>query len=158
MPKNINENRRRENEDIIGVTPENAESTELVPADLKEQMLAEIEEEREILAAKREKKSLEARMKDLVYIDNIDQITQKLVDKLLEEDKLDKFIDRMLEEGKGRDLQAIMIALGITLDKREKLLGFDEERLRRGEGKKTMFKVVFKGADGSQAGVSVETE
>lgn len=158
MPKNINENRRRENEDIIGVTPENAESTELVPADLKEQMLAEIEEEREVLAAKREKKSLEARMKDLVYIDNIDQITQKLVDKLLEEDKLDKFIDRMLEEGKGRDLQAIMIALGITLDKREKLLGFDEERLRRGEGKKTMFKVVFKGADGSQAGVSVETE
>jgi hypothetical protein len=158
MPKNINKNRRKENEDIIDVTPENAESTELVTADLKEQMLAKIEEEREVLVAKREKKALEARMKDLVYIDQIDQITAKLVDKLLEDDKLEKFIDRMLEEGKGRDLQAIMIALGITLDKREKLLGFDEERLRRGEGKKTMFKVVFKGADGSQAGVSVETE
>ena len=62
---------------------------------------------------------VEARMKDLVYIDRIDQITAKFVDKLLEEDKLEKFLDRMLEEGKGKDLQAIMISLGITLDKRK---------------------------------------
>ena len=76
---------------------------------------------------------------------------------MLDGDRLDKFVDRMLKEGKGKDLQAIMIALGITLDKREQLLGFDESRMRRGEGKRTQFKVVFKGADGSQAGVSVES-
>jgi flagellar capping protein FliD len=51
-----------------------------------------------------------------------------------------------------------MISLGITLDKREKLLSFDEERLKRNDGgKRTQFRVVFKGSDGSQAGVSVET-
>ena len=155
--KNLNKNKNKQQEKIIDVTPENVESTDLVPFDgTKEQVMAEIEKQTDVLAMKREKKSLEARMKDLVYIDQIDKITGKLVDKLLEEGKLEDFLDRMLEKGTGKDLQAIMISLGITLDKREKLLGFDTDRLQR-EKKKTQFKVVFKGADGSQAGVSVES-
>lgn len=148
--------KNKKDPEVIETIVENVESTDLVPAELKEQVIAELEEQKDVLALHREKKSLEARMKDLVYIDQIDQITAKLVDKLLEEDKLEKFLDRMLEEGKGKDLQAIMISLGITLDKREKLLGFDQERLQRDKKRQT-FKVVFKGADGSQAGVSVES-
>ena len=148
--------KNKKDPEVIETIVENVESTDLVPAELKEQVIAELEEQKDVLALHREKKSLEARMKDLVYIDRIDQITAKFVDKLLEEDKLEKFLDRMLEEGKGKDLQAIMISLGITLDKREKLLGFDQERLQRDKKRQT-FKVVFKGADGSQAGVSVES-
>lgn len=148
--------KNKKDPEVIETIVENVESTDLVPAELKEQVIAELEEQKDVLALHREKKSLEARMKDLVYIDQIDQITAKFVDKLLEEDKLEKFLDRMLEEGKGKDLQAIMISLGITLDKREKLLGFDQERLQRDKKRQT-FKVVFKGADGSQAGVSVES-
>jgi translation initiation factor RLI1 len=150
--------KNKKDPEVIETIVENVESTDLVPAELKEQVIAELEEQKDVLALHREKKALEARMKDLVYIDRIDQITAKFVDKLLEEDKLEKFLDRMLEEGKGKDLQAIMISLGITLDKREKLLSFDEERLKRNDGgKRTQFRVVFKGSDGSQAGVSVET-
>jgi hypothetical protein len=148
--------KNKKDPEVIETIVENVESTDLVPAELKEQVIAELEEQKDVLALHREKKSLEARMKDLVYIDQIDQITAKFVDKLLEEDKLEKFLDRMLDEGKGKDLQAIMISLGITLDKREKLLGFDQERLQRDKKRQT-FKVVFKGADGSQAGVSVES-
>ena len=148
--------KNKKDPEVIETIVKNVESTDLVPAELKEQVIAELEEQKDVLALHREKKSLEARMKDLVYIDQIDQITAKFVDKLLEEDKLEKFLDRMLDEGKGKDLQAIMISLGITLDKREKLLGFDQERLQRDKKRQT-FKVVFKGADGSQAGVSVES-
>src|SRR5690554_2498448 len=110
--------KNKKDPEVIETIVENVESTDLVPAELKEQVIAELEEQKDVLALHREKKSLEARMKDLVYIDQIDQITAKFVDKLLEEDKLEKFLDRMLDEGKGKDLQAIMISLGITLDKR----------------------------------------
>jgi len=149
--------RNKKDPEVIETIAKNVEATDLVPAELKEQVIAEIEEQKDVLALHREKKALEARKKDLVLIEDIDKISRKLIDRLLDGDRLDKFVDRMLKEGKGKDLQAIMIALGITLDKREQLLGFDESRMRRGEGKRTQFKVVFKGADGSQAGVSVES-
>ena len=149
--------RNKKDPEVIETIAKNVEATDLVPAELKEQVIAEIEEQKDVLALHREKKALEARKKDLVLIEDIDKISRKLIDRLLDGDRLDKFVDRMLKEGKGKDLQSIMIALGITLDKREKLLGFDESRMQRGEGKRTQFKVVFKGADGSQAGVSVES-
>ncbi len=145
---------RKKKEEVIDVTPE---TTDIVPYEDEQQHMEIVDRKRELLAREREIKALEARMKDIAYIEKIDSVTEKLMDKLLEGEKLGDFLDRMLEKGSGKDLQAIMISLGISLDKREKLLQYDEIRQKQSD-KKTKFQFVFKNADGSQAGVSVTTE
>ncbi len=136
--------------EIIEVEAEVVEETALVSLDKK----------REVLAREREIKAMEAREKDLYFVEGLSNISQTIVEKMLESDNLQKFIDKLLKEGKGKDLQALMISLGITLDKREQLLGYDDTRRQQGlgGGRRTKFEVVFKGADGSQAGVRVETD
>ena len=108
----------------------------------------ELEKRREVLA-------LEARLKDLRYIQKLDEVSETILDVLLEDDRLTNYLKKALDSGNVRAIQHILVSLGVTLDKREKLLGYDETRAA--QTKKTQFKVLFKGADGSQAGVSVES-
>ncbi len=106
------------------------------------------------LEKRREVQALEARLKDIGYIRKLDEVSETILDVLLEDDRLVDYLKRILDSGNVRAIQHVMVALGVTLDKREKLLGYDETRAA--QTKKTQFKVLFKGADGSQAGVSVE--
>jgi len=99
--------------------------------------------------------ALEARLKDLKYIQKLDKVSETILDVLLEDDRLTNYLKKALDSGNVRAIQHVMVALGVTLDKREKLLGYDATRAA--QMKKTQFKVLFKGTDGSQAGVSVET-
>ncbi len=114
-----------------------------------------IELSKQELEKQREVQALEARMKDLGYIRKLDEVSETILDILLEDGRLTNYLKKILDSGNVRAIQHIMVALGVTLDKREKLLGYDETRLK--QTKKTQFKVLFKGADGSQAGVSVES-
>ena len=107
------------------------------------------------LEKRREVQALEARLKDLRYIQKLDEVSETILNVLLEDDRLTNYLVKALDSGNVRAIQHIMVALGVTLDKREKLLGYDETRAA--QTKKTQFKVLFKGADGSQAGVSVES-
>jgi hypothetical protein len=152
--KKYRERKKREkegNNDIIDVEGEVVDSqTGLLPYHT-------IDAQKRELATKREIQALEARMKDLTYVYQLDQVTSTFLDKLTEDDKLEMFLNRILEKGTGKDLQHVMIALGVTLDKREKMLSYDSERADS-QKRKTRLKVMFQGSDGTQAGVSVETE
>ena len=132
--------------------PKNYNRAELIKAKHDVEM---IELSKQELEKQREVQALEARMKDLGYIRKLDEVSETILDILLEDGRLTNYLKKILDSGNVRAIQHIMVALGVTLDKREKLLGYDETRLK--QTKKTQFKVLFKGADGSQAGVSVET-
>jgi len=47
---------------------------------------------------------------------------------LLEDDRLTNYLKKALDSGNVRAIQHILVSLGVTLDKREKLLGYDETR------------------------------
>lgn len=120
-----------------------------------ERDVATIDQSKQELEKRREVQALEARMKDLRYIQKLDEVSETILNVLLEDDRLANYLVKALDSGNVRAIQHILVSLGVTLDKREKLLGYDETRLK--QTKKTQFKVLFKGADGSQAGVSVES-
>lgn len=122
---------------------------------VKQDNIATMELSRQELEKEREVQALEARLKDIGYIRKLDEVSETILDVLLEDNRLVNYLKKALADGNARAIQHIMVALGVTLDKREKLLGYDETRAA--QTKKTHFKVLFKGADGSQAGVSVET-
>jgi len=114
-----------------------------------------VELQKQELEKRREVQALEARLKDLRYIQKLDEVSETILNVLLEDDRLTNYLVKALDSGNVRAIQHILVSLGVTLDKREKLLGYDETRAA--QTKKTQFKVLFKGADGSQAGVSVES-
>jgi|BioPla2DNA2_1021312.scaffolds.fasta_scaffold128426_2 hypothetical protein len=120
-----------------------------------ERDVATIDQSKQELEKRREVLALEARLKDLRYIQKLDEVSETILDVLLEDDRLTNYLKKALDSGNVRAIQHILVSLGVTLDKREKLLGYDETRAA--QTKKTQFKVLFKGADGSQAGVSVES-
>ncbi len=132
--------------------PKNHNRAELVKAKHDVEMLELSKQE---LEKRREVQALEARMKDIGYIRKLDEVSETILDILLEDGRLTSYLKKILDSGNVRAIQHIMVALGVTLDKREKLLSYDETRLK--QTKRTQFKVLFKGADGSQAGVSVES-
>ena len=97
-----------------------------------DQSKQELEKRREVLA-------LEARLKDLRYIQKLDEVSETILDVLLEDDRLTNYLKKALDSGNVRAIQHILVSLGVTLDKREKLLGYDETRAA--QTKKTQFKL-----------------
>ncbi len=145
-------------EEIIDVIPEVISDTKEIAVIEERERLAKIDKSRTELARIREVKAIEARLKDLEYIEKLDKVGESILDILLEDDRMVKHLKKALASASAKQLQHILVSLGVTLDKREKLLGYDEERAKQGLGaKKTKFQVVFRGPDGAQAGVSVET-
>jgi len=145
-------------DEIIDVIPEVISDTKELAVIEERERLAQIDKSRTELARIREVKAIEARLKDLEYIEKLDQVGESILDILLEDDRMINHLKKALESASAKQLQHILVSLGVTLDKREKLLGYDEERAKQGLGaKKTKFQVVFRGPDGAQAGVSVET-
>ena len=100
-----------------------------------------------------------ARQRDIEYIDKFDNVIKIILETLVEsKESLAGSIRQIIESGNAKALKELMIALGITLDKREMLLGFDETRGRREDKKKLKLRVLFSGPDGTRAGVSYEEE
>ena len=124
-------------------------------ARVEQHNIAMMELQKQELEKRREVQALEARLKDIGYIRRLDEVSETILDVLLEDDRLVNYLKKILDSGNVRAIQHVMVALGVTLDKREKLLGYDATRAA--QMKKTQFKVLFKGTDGSQAGVSVES-
>ena len=107
------------------------------------------------LEALRRRVAVEAKHKDIEYVRKTDRVINTILTTLTEhEEDFKNSILRMLKEGKMRDFKELMVAFGVTVDKREALLGFDETRSMK--KRKFRLKVAFKGADGSQAGIMVE--
>lgn len=100
-----------------------------------------------------------AKQKDIEYIDKLDNVIRTILEVLVDgqEDIADS-IKRIIQEGNAKAFKELMIALGIVIDKRESLLGFDETRSRKEEKKKLRLRVLFNGPDGTRAGVSYEEE
>lgn len=104
----------------------------------------------------REEAALKARHKDIDYVEKLDDFISTVLDTLIGNRKtLEKSIVKMLEKGEIKKLKELMVALGISVDKRENLLGYDETR-RGADKRKLRLRVVWKGTDGSQGGVDVE--
>ncbi len=108
------------------------------------------------LESLREKAALVARKKDIDYVLQLDEFIETVLSTLAKDKvALSESISKMISGGNIKLLKELMVAIGITIDKREKLLGFDDQR-RRQDGKKLKFEVLWKGGDGSQAGVKIE--
>lgn len=104
----------------------------------------------------REEAALKARYNDIDYVEKLDQFIATVLDTLTDNKKtLEKSIIKMLEKGEVKKLKELMVALGISIDKRETFLGYDESR-RGKDRRKLRLQVVWKGTDGSQAGVNIE--
>jgi len=118
------------------------------------QSIAEITEELERL---RERAALVARKRDIDYVMQLDEVVETILSTLVDNKaNLANFVTKILQSGNARHLKELMVALGVTIDKREALLGFDQERSKGGQKKKMRFEVLWKGGDGSQAGVKIE--
>lgn len=101
--------------------------------------------------------AVDSRRKDLLYIRKLDVVIDTVLSGIIDNQKeLLSAINKMLKKGDMRGMKDLMVAFGVAVDKRESLLGFDETRHMK--KRRMNLKVVFKGADGSQAGVSVEQE
>ena len=117
------------------------------------QSVTEISQELEAL---REKAALIARKKDIDYVLQLDEFIETVLSSLANDKHvLAESIAKMLRGGNTKLLKELMVALGISIDKREKLLGFDDQR-RKQDSRKLKFEVLWKGGDGSQAGVKIE--
>ncbi len=105
----------------------------------------------------RKEVAVEARRKDIDYIRKMDVVMDTILTTLEDnKDKLSAAILEMLEKGNMKGLKELMVAFAVTVDKREGMLGFDETRQAR--KRRMNLRVMFKGPDGTQAGVSIEQE
>ncbi len=124
-------------------------------AEIYEDMDSLVEVSRQ-LQEMREKAALEARYNDIEYVNKIDDFISTILDSISEnQEGLAKTVVKMLEQGDTKRLKDLMVALGISIDKREALLGYDEDR-RGGNKRKMRLRVAWKGTDGSEGGVSIE--
>ncbi len=123
---------------------------------LKEEIgdLSEINKELDLL---RRSTAVDARRKDIRYIRQLDEIMDTMLTGIIEnKDDLRQAIKSIIQKGNLKLLKDLMIAFGVAIEKRESLLGFDETRQMK--KRKMNLKVVFRGADGTQAGVSIEQD
>lgn len=105
----------------------------------------------------RQQVALEARRKDIDYVRKMDVVIDTILTTLTEnKQKLSEAIVDMLDKGNMKALKELMVAFAVTVDKREAILGFDETRHAR--KRRMNLRVMFKGPDGTQAGVSIEQD
>ena len=103
------------------------------------------------------------RKKDIEYVEKIDDLLSVFLNSFTEviheDEKLFKgYIRKAFETGKFNQIRDMMISmLGIPLDKREMLLGFDETRQKK-RSDHVKLEVVWKNNSGEQCGVRIEKE
>jgi hypothetical protein len=113
------------------------------------------------LEERRQEVALAEREKDIEYIEKVDVLLDGILDAFVDVLKEDneafkKSVRKVLESGKLMHLKELMIALGVAMDKREMLLGFDNSR--GGNKKRMKLEVVWKSKSGEQCGVRVEAD
>ena len=136
----------------------------LITPEQEEKQVAEISNKIENLAdltiqleEMRKVSAYQARLNDIKHVENMDKFMNTVLEELVCEENLPKFkkaIGKLLDKGDMHGLNKLMMAIKMTQEARETLLGFDDTR---GQNKRKMkLQAVFKGPDGSQVGVSVE--
>ncbi len=119
----------------------------------KNTSVQEIEKAESQLAVERQKMALEARLNDIKYTSELSDLVETMLESLTEDPKIfKKSIKTVIEKGKMKELKDLMVALGIAIDKREALLGYDENRQQK-KGK-TRLQVRWMG--GAPGGVQIE--
>lgn len=109
------------------------------------------------LAQARKAAIYEARIKDLKHLQNMDTFIDTVLETLVEEKKSLKLsIKHMLKKKDMNGLHKLMIAMKMTQEAREQLLGFDETRVQNKQRMK--LQVIWKDAQGGTGGVSLETQ
>jgi hypothetical protein len=114
------------------------------------------------LKERRDEFAVEAKLNDIGYIEAMDKLIVCVLDGLTEavkdEKVLSESVKKIISAGKFRELKELMSAFGIIMEKRELLLGFDQTRAVSAADKKRMkLQVVWKGSNGEQSAVQVET-
>jgi hypothetical protein len=110
------------------------------------------------LTEMRKQASIEARKADIDYINKLDRFISTTLEAITEDPETWKeIVKQMLQRGKMRELKDLMVSLGITMDKRESLLAFDDTRVKPSK-KKLKLNVVWQGSDGSKMGAQAEVD
>lgn len=142
--------------DMLGrvkVTPEQEEEKKMELYNEAES-IAELKQR---IEAMREEAATTARAKDIDYVCKMDNLIKAVLDAVSEsEEDIKRTVQDMIKEGNMKAVKDLFVALGITIDKREMLLGFDETRKKQDGRQRLKFEVLWKSGDGSQAGVRIE--
>ena len=113
-----------------------------------------------MLTEKREEMMLTSRLKDIEYVNKMDELISIILDVLTEDgvkDKLRAGITKALEKGDMKQLKELMVAFAIPVDKREQLLGFDSTRTGDNK-KKAKISFMFSGSNGEKCAGQVEVD
>jgi transcription elongation factor GreA-like protein len=120
------------------------ESKSVVPAEI-ESLTAQLSQERQLAA-------LQARMDDLKHTEKLSDLLETMLDALTEDkEAFRKAVLKSVEKGEMKQIKELLIALGIAIDKREVLLGYDEQRQQKKS--KLKLQVLWKEGGG---GVQIE--
>lgn len=140
--------------ETVKITPDQEEEKKEVIGKNMESLAAMAEELDEL----RKEAAVLARKKDIDYVEKIDDFIKTILDTVSEDkEQMKESIRKMIKDGNMKALKEMMVALGISVDKREALLSYDEHR-RKKDAKKLKLQVLFRHSDGSQAGVSIEQD
>jgi adenine-specific DNA methylase len=110
------------------------------------------------LEEKRQFSTVESRLKDLQYVEKIEEFLDIVMDAMTcDPALLKKGIQDMIAAGKMDKLQSLLTSLGIAMDKRSMALQvFDDARENAGSKKKIKLNLMWKqGEDGTQ-GIQAE--
>lgn len=119
----------------------------------KNTSVQEIEKVENQLTMERQKMALEARLKDIKYTSELGDLIEIFLETLTEDPKtFKKVIKKIIEKGQMKELKDLMVALGIAIDKREALLGYDEHR----QQKKGKMRLQVRWMGSAPGGVQIE--
>lgn len=120
------------------------------------QSLAELDME---LNEARQRLNVRSRQNDIRHVEHLEELAGTILEALTTVEAkvaLKGQIQKMLTEGNFKSLVSLMTAFGITMDKRETLLGqSDPERQPAGK-KRLKLNVIWEGQDGTKTGVQAE--
>jgi len=139
----------------IAISPE-TEVEKKIEMQEKIETLAELSQK---LSALQERAGIEAKIKDIKFVQKMDEFAELILDALTEEkETLKTAIKNMIITGNMTKLRELMTAFGITVDKREQLLSFDQSRAANRSKRKLKLQVVWRNNDGDTSAVQAEVE
>jgi len=111
------------------------------------------------LEERRNEANLLARLNDVEYVEKLDLFVSTVLDALTEDPEVTKeAIKTMVKSGNAAKLQNLMTTLGIAMDKRETLMGFDETRVGDRSKKKLKLQLAWKGSANGENTLAVQAE
>lgn len=147
---------KTEKNEIISINPEEY----VVDLTGFETKIEELSQKTEELDSLREKMSIDAKFKDLEYVESIDSFISAVLGAMAEIKNdpraLKTAVKTMIANGQFTKLRDLFTALGIAVDKRNEMLGYDSSRQQAGK-RKLKLQVLWKGSTGDGAAIQAET-